>query len=133
MFSTAGFSDLFSNYGITVMNVDLCSSDFLVYHVNTFTIHVTVLIMIKGILYARSSRLVVDKVKLGYRYPCDGPGRGGSCQISPFDHAFLYIFWIYNSAAVIIFYLYWKFSSDLIGYVYSAAGVSHKSGSSDFA
>ena len=37
-----------------------------------------------------------DKLELGFRYPCDGPGRGGTCQISPYDHVFLAIFWMYN-------------------------------------
>ena len=40
-------------------------------------------ILSKGILYARNSRLVSDKFQLGFRYPCDGPGIGGTCQISP--------------------------------------------------
>eukprot|EP00957_Ditylum_brightwellii_P010621 804305-Ditylum_brightwellii.AAC.1 len=33
-----------------------------------------------GVLYARSSRLIPDKSNLGFRFPCDGPGRGGTCQ-----------------------------------------------------
>ena len=27
-----------------------------------------------------------EKLDLGFRYACDGPGRGGTCQISPWDH-----------------------------------------------
>uniref|UniRef100_A0A453HTH2 photosystem I n=1 Tax=Aegilops tauschii subsp. strangulata TaxID=200361 RepID=A0A453HTH2_AEGTS len=23
-----------------------------------------------------------DKANLGFRFPCDGPGRGGTCQVS---------------------------------------------------
>ncbi|QHO48657.1 Photosystem I P700 chlorophyll a apoprotein [Arachis hypogaea] len=34
----------------------------------------------KGVLFARSSRLIPDKANLGFRFPCDGPGRGGTCQ-----------------------------------------------------
>jgi hypothetical protein len=35
---------------------------------------------LKGVLYARSSRLIPDKANLGFR-SCDGPGRGGTCQV----------------------------------------------------
>ena len=30
-----------------------------------------------------------DKASLGFRFPCDGPGRGGTCQVSSWDHVFL--------------------------------------------
>eukprot|EP00980_Cylindrotheca_fusiformis_P031175 scaffold25935_cov2061-Cylindrotheca_fusiformis.AAC.1 len=39
-----------------------------------------------GVLYARSSKLIPDKANLGFRFPCDGPGRGGTCQSSSWDH-----------------------------------------------
>ena len=61
---------------------------------HAFTIHVTVLILLKGVLYARSSRLIPDKANLGFRFPCDGPGRGGTCQVSAWDHVFLGLFWM---------------------------------------
>ncbi|KAH0774619.1 hypothetical protein KY290_011756 [Solanum tuberosum] len=33
------------------------------------------------VLFARSSRLIPDKANLGFRFPCDGPGRGvGKCS-----------------------------------------------------
>ena len=74
-----------------------------VHHIHAFTIHVSVLILAKGLLYARNSRLVSDKLELGFRYPCDGPGRGGTCQISPFDHIYLAVFWMYNSLDIVLF------------------------------
>jgi photosystem I P700 chlorophyll a apoprotein A1 len=40
-------------------------------------------------VFARSSRLIPDKANLGFRFPCDGPGRGGTCQTSAWDHIFL--------------------------------------------
>jgi len=83
------------------------SSDFLVFHVETFCIHTTVLILMKGFLMSRSSRLVADKSTLGFLYPCDGPGRGGTCQISPWDHVFLGAFWAYNTGSVGIFHWFW--------------------------
>lgn len=92
---------------------ELGTADFLVHHVHAFTIHVTLLIIVKSILYSRSSRLVADKYTLGYLYPCDGPGRGGTCQISPADHIFLAMFWMYNCISVVIFHFFWKNQSDV--------------------
>jgi photosystem I P700 chlorophyll a apoprotein A1 len=92
--------------------IDLGTNDYLVHHVHAFNIHVTLLISIKGVLNARSSRLVSDKSNLGFRYPCDGPGRGGTCQISSWDHVFLATFWAYNTTAVIVFHTFWKLQSD---------------------
>eukprot|EP00929_Paragymnodinium_shiwhaense_P019556 TRINITY_DN1328_c0_g1_i18.p1 TRINITY_DN1328_c0_g1~~TRINITY_DN1328_c0_g1_i18.p1 ORF type:complete len:583 (+),score=-178.57 TRINITY_DN1328_c0_g1_i18:109-1857(+) len=83
--------------------------------IHAFTIHVTLLILLKGILYSTSSRLVSDKSSLGFRYPCDGPGRGGTCQISPYDHLYLAIFWMYNSLSVVLFHFSFKMQSDLWG------------------
>ena len=72
------------------------------HHIHAFTIHIALFILLKGILYARSSRLVSDKFQLGFRYPCDGPGRGGTCQISPWDHIYLALFWMYNSLSIVL-------------------------------
>jgi photosystem I P700 chlorophyll a apoprotein A1 len=85
---------------------ELGTADFIVHHIHAFTIHVALLILSKGILYARSSRLVSDKFQLGFRYPCDGPGRGGTCQISPWDHIYLAVFWMYNSLSVVLFHFF---------------------------
>jgi photosystem I P700 chlorophyll a apoprotein A1 len=93
----------------------LGTADFMIHHIHAFTIHVTLLILLKACLYARSSRLVSDKLELGFRYPCDGPGRGGTCQISPYDHVYLAVFWVYNCISVVIFNYYWKMQSDVWG------------------
>jgi photosystem I P700 chlorophyll a apoprotein A1 len=79
----------------------LGTADLLVFHVESFCIHTTVLILAKGVLMSRSSRLVADKGSYGFLYPCDGPGRGGTCQISPWDHVFLGAFWAYNTGSVL--------------------------------
>ena len=84
------------------------SSDCLVHHIHAFTIHVTTLILLKGVLFAQSSRLIADKYLLGFRFPCDGPGRGGTCQVSSWDHIFLGLFWMYNSLSIVIFHFSWK-------------------------
>ena len=94
---------------------ELGTADFIVHHIHAFTIHIALLILSKGILYCTSSRLVSDKSPLGFRYPCDGPGRGGTCQISPYDHLYLAIFWMYNSLSVVLFHYFWKMQSDLWG------------------
>jgi photosystem I P700 chlorophyll a apoprotein A1 len=60
---------------IAMMPIQLGTADFMVHHIHAFTIHVTVLILLKGVLYARSSKLIPDKANLGFRFPCDG-GRG---------------------------------------------------------
>jgi photosystem I P700 chlorophyll a apoprotein A1 len=79
---------------------------------------------LKGVLYSRSSRLIPDKANLGFRFPCDGPGRGGTCQVSAWDHVFLGLFWIYNAISVVIFHFSWKIQSDVWGSV-TSVGVSH--------
>ena len=79
---------------VAMMPISLGTADFLVHHIHAFTIHVTVLILLKGVLFARSSRLIPDKANLGFRFPCDGPGRGGTCQVSAWDHVFLGLFWM---------------------------------------
>lgn len=87
----------------------------MVHHVHAFTLHTSTLILLKGVLYSRSSRLVSDKFTLGFLYPCDGPGRGDTCQVSPWDHFFLLSFWMYNSLSVILFHFFWKSQSDVWG------------------
>ena len=62
---------------VAMMPIALGTADFMVHHIHAFTIHVTVLILLKGVLFSRNSRLIPDKANLGFRFPCDGPGRGG--------------------------------------------------------
>jgi photosystem I P700 chlorophyll a apoprotein A1 len=97
--------------------IALGTADFMIHHIHAFTIHVTVLILLKGVLFARSSRLIPDKANLGFRFPCDGPGRGGTCQVSGWDHVFLGLFWMYNSLSIVIFHFSWKMQSDVWGTV----------------
>jgi photosystem I P700 chlorophyll a apoprotein A1 len=112
---------------VSIAPISLGTSDFIVHHIHAFTIHVTVLILLKGVLYSRSSRLIPDKSNLGFRFPCDGPGRGGTCQVSGWDHVFLGLFWIYNSISIVIFYFSWKIQSDVWGSV-TSSGISHITG-----
>ncbi|MBE9102270.1 photosystem I core protein PsaA [Vacuolonema iberomarrocanum] len=110
---------------VAMMPIALGTADFMVHHIHAFTIHVTALILLKGVLYARSSRLIPDKGNLGFRFPCDGPGRGGTCQVSGWDHVFLGLFWMYNSLSIVIFHFSWKMQSDVWGTVSPDGTVSH--------
>ncbi|MDC0834469.1 photosystem I core protein PsaA [Geitlerinema sp. CS-897] len=110
---------------VAMMPITLGTADFMVHHIHAFTIHVTVLILLKGVLFARSSRLIPDKAELGFRFPCDGPGRGGTCQVSGWDHVFLGLFWMYNSLSIVIFHFSWKMQSDVWGTVAADGSVSH--------
>jgi photosystem I P700 chlorophyll a apoprotein A1 len=102
------------------MTQELGSADFMVHHIHAFTIHQTLLILCKAVLYARSSRLLSDKLELGFRYPCDGPGRGGTCQISAWDHIYLALFWMYNSSSPVLFHYFWKMQSDVWAFMSDA-------------
>jgi photosystem I P700 chlorophyll a apoprotein A1 len=113
---------------VAVAHMALGTADFLVHHIHAFTIHVTVLILLKGVLYARSSRLIPDKAELGFRFPCDGPGRGGTCQVSAWDHVFLGLFWMYNCISVVIFHFSWKMQSDIFGTVDASGTITNMAG-----
>ena len=54
---------------VAMMPIALGTADFMVHHIHAFTIHVTVLILLKGVLYARSSRLIPDKANLRFPFP----------------------------------------------------------------
>nr|QIB71390.1 photosystem I P700 apoprotein A1 [Selaginella tamariscina] len=113
---------------VALSAIPLGTADFLVHHIHAFTIHVTVLILLKGVLFARSSRLVPDKANPGFRFPRDGPGRGGTCQVSAWDHVSLGPFRMYNSISVGIFHFSWKTQSDVWGSVGDQGAVTHTTG-----
>ncbi|PHU01060.1 hypothetical protein BC332_30847 [Capsicum chinense] len=47
-----------------------------------------------------SSHLILDKANLGFRFPYDRPGRGGTCQVLAWDYVLLGLFWMYNSISL---------------------------------
>nr|QCI05329.1 photosystem I P700 apoprotein A1 [Compsothamnion thuyoides] len=116
------------NNKIAMMPIKLGTADFMVHHIHAFTIHVCVLILVKGFLFSRNSRLIPDKSTLGFRFPCDGPGRGGTCQVSGWDHVFLGLFWMYNSLSIVLFHFSWKMQSDVWGSVSNTGKISHITG-----
>jgi len=113
---------------IAMMPISLGTADFMVHHIHAFTIHVTVLILLKGVLFSRSSKLIPDKANLGFRFPCDGPGRGGTCQSSAWDSVFLGLFWMYNCLSIVLFHFSWKMQSDVWGTINSNGEISHITG-----
>jgi len=82
--------------------------DFLSHHAIALGLHVTVQIMLKGALDSTGSKLVPDKLHYPFGFACDGPGRGGSCDVSAFDSVYLALFWMLNTHSWIAFYFHWK-------------------------
>ncbi|KAI5011362.1 hypothetical protein ZWY2020_013499 [Hordeum vulgare] len=71
------------------------------------------------------SRLIPDKANLGFRFPCDGPGRGGTCEVSAWDHVFLGLFLMYNAILVVIFHFSWTMQWDVWGTISDQGVVNH--------
>ncbi len=113
---------------IAMMPMALGTADFMIHHIHAFQIHVTVLILLKGFLFARNSRLIPDKANLGFRFPCDGPGRGGTCQVSGWDHIFLGLFWMFNTIAIVLYHFSWKMQSDVWGTIDPDGTIAHITG-----
>jgi photosystem I P700 chlorophyll a apoprotein A2 len=82
--------------------------DFLAYHSIALGLHVTALILLKGALDSQGSFLMPDKAQFGFGFSCDGPSRGGTCDISAWDAFYLAFFWALNSNAWLMFYFHWK-------------------------
>jgi photosystem I P700 chlorophyll a apoprotein A2 len=96
------------NSGANSLFLTIGPGDFLVHHAIALGLHTTTLILVKGALDARGSKLMPDKKDFGYAFPCDGPGRGGTCDISAWDSAYLATFWMLNTIAWLTFYWHWK-------------------------
>jgi len=96
------------NSGANSLFLTIGPGDFLVHHAIALGLHTTTLILVKGALDARGSKLMPDKKDFGYSFPCDGPGRGGTCDISAWDAFYLAVFWALNTAGWLTFYWHWK-------------------------
>nr|MDJ0675379.1 photosystem I core protein PsaB [Calothrix sp. MO_167.B42] len=96
------------NSGDNSLFLTIGPGDFLVHHAFALAIHTTALVLIKGALDARGSKLMPDKKDFGYAFPCDGPGRGGTCDISAWDSFYLSMFWMLNTIGWVTFYWHWK-------------------------
>ncbi|HIK11677.1 MAG TPA: photosystem I core protein PsaB [Oscillatoriaceae cyanobacterium M33_DOE_052] len=96
------------NAGTNSLFLTIGPGDFLVHHAIALGLHTTTLILVKGALDARGSKLMPDKKDFGYSFPCDGPGRGGTCDISAWDAMYMAVFWMLNTIAWLTFYWHWK-------------------------
>ena len=96
------------NSGDNSLFLTIGPGDFLVHHAIALGLHTTTLILVKGALDARGSKLMPDKKDFGYSFPCDGPGRGGTCDISAWDAFYLAVFWMLNTLGWVTFYWHWK-------------------------
>ncbi|SKB15770.1 Photosystem I P700 chlorophyll a apoprotein A2 [Planktothrix sp. PCC 11201] len=96
------------NSGSNSLFLSIGPGDFLVHHAIALGLHTTTLILVKGALDARGSKLMPDKKDFGYAFPCDGPGRGGTCDISAWDSFYLSMFWMLNTIGWTTFYWHWK-------------------------
>jgi photosystem I P700 chlorophyll a apoprotein A2 len=96
------------NSGTNSLFLTIGPGDFFAHHAIALGLHVTTLVLVKGALDARGSKLMPDKKDFGYAFPCDGPGRGGTCDISAWDSFYLAMFWMLNTLAWVTFYWHWK-------------------------
>jgi photosystem I P700 chlorophyll a apoprotein A2 len=96
------------NSGTNSLFLTIGPGDFLVHHAIALGLHTTTLILVKGALDARGSKLMPDKKDFGFAFPCDGPGRGGTCDISAWDAFYLAAFWMLNTLGWLTFYWHWK-------------------------
>ena len=96
------------NSGKNSLFLTIGPGDFLVHHAIALGLHTTTLILVKGALDARGTKLMPDKKDFGYAFPCDGPGRGGTCDISAWDSFYLAMFWMLNTIGWVTFYWHWK-------------------------
>jgi photosystem I P700 chlorophyll a apoprotein A1 len=105
---------------VAMMPISLGTADFMVHHIHAFTIHVTVLVLLKGVLYARSSRLIHN---LGFRFLV--------MDLVVVEHVkfllgtmYSWIILMYNSLSIAIFHFSWKMQSDVWGTV-NASNFTH--------
>ena len=90
------------------MKANLSPGDFTGHHAIALGLHLSILILLKGCLHACGSKLMADKIHTPWAFACDGPHRGGTCDISAWDSNYLATFWSLNTGLWIRFYFHWK-------------------------
>jgi len=85
-----------------------CPADFLLHHALALCVHTTTLILVKGAVDASGSLLFAEKRQHGFGFSCDGPGRGGTCDISAWDSIYLGVFWVLNTLGWVLFYEHYR-------------------------
>jgi photosystem I P700 chlorophyll a apoprotein A1 len=109
------FTSADSNVGL--MPVVLGTADFMVHHIHAFTIHVTALILLKGVLFASWTWLISISVRWAWPRRHVSSFRLGPCVLGPFLGS--------NSISVVIFHFSWKMQSDVWGGWLSGSSVNH--------
>ena len=94
-----GFYLISFNLNLSQAFLSISNIDLLIHHALSLGIHTTVLILLKGSLDCRGTAIVPDKTSMGFSFPCDGPGRGGTCDISAWDIFYLAFFWLLNTVS----------------------------------
>jgi photosystem I P700 chlorophyll a apoprotein A2 len=89
-------------------SLELGPGDWESHHAIALGLHTSLLIALKGSLDGPGSRMMPDKGAMPYSFACDGPGRGGTCDISAWDSFYLAMFWVLNTLAWITFYFHYK-------------------------
>jgi photosystem I P700 chlorophyll a apoprotein A2 len=64
-------------------------ADLLTHHSISLGLHVTTLILCKGIQDANGSHIIPDKIHMNLSFACDGPTRNGTCDATTFDSIYL--------------------------------------------
>jgi photosystem I P700 chlorophyll a apoprotein A2 len=96
------------NENSNVLFLTIGPGDLLVHHAIALCLHPTVLILVKGALDSRGSKLMSDKKDFRYSFPCDGPGCDGTSDISALDTFYLAVFWLLNTIGWVTFDWHWK-------------------------
>jgi photosystem I P700 chlorophyll a apoprotein A2 len=96
------------NKSLSSFILSIGPGDMYAHHSISVGLHVTTLIVLKGCLDARYTHHYPDKIHQHYSFSCDGPSRGGTCDVSSWDSFYLASFWVLNTSAWITFYYHWK-------------------------
>lgn len=99
----------------------LCPADFLVHHALALGVHTIALIFLQGAFGCAGSVLHADKRQHGFGFACDGPGRGGTCDISGWDSVYLGAFWVLNTLGWLSFYEHWRSLASFDGFCASGS------------
>ena len=100
--------NLSSKFNLWIKEANLSPGDFTGHHAIALGLHLSILILLKGCLHACGSKLMADKIHTPWGFACDGPHRGGTCDISAWDSNYLATFWSLNTGLWIRFYFHWK-------------------------
>ena len=82
--------------------------DLYTHHSIAVGLHITTPILLKGCLDSKLTHHHPDKTQQHYAFSCDGPSRGGTCDVSSWDSFYLSSFWVLNTLAWTTFYFHWK-------------------------